>query len=109
MTSDAGELFDELPKMCPGCGMEDGPLEDGPSKLMLLWQYALGSYICLQCNQGYTGWAGCNYPTPEDKARSKPQAVRNIESIAAGEEPNYAPWRSGNTNAMGMGYCPPVP
>jgi hypothetical protein len=116
MTSMAGELFDGLPTQCPGCGADDGPAEDGPSKLMFIWAWQLGIYLCLNCNNNYAIWLGTNWTTELDKDGNsvnaadlhKPKCLQNVEAIRRGGDPDYSQWHSAN-NAMGMGYRPPVP
>jgi hypothetical protein len=85
------DLFDSLPKQCPGCGKFDSPAESGPSKLMLLWQPLLNSYICIDCNRAYTEWLSKDWQ--EDfRERNKPLAVQNVEAIAQGTPPKYDKW-----------------
>lgn len=108
-----GDLFDSLPDQCPGCGVKDTPAEDGPSRLMFIWVWRIDSYLCLTCNGSYSTWIGTNW-APEIiestgldlRATNKPKCVKNVERIAAGEEPDYKSWQF--NNPMGMGYCPPV-
>ena len=99
----AGDLFDNLPEHCPGCGVKDSSDGvDGPSRLMFLWQYMINSYICIDCNRNYTTWAGTNWPHETVKnadgvmvtleENSKPLCLKNIEAIARGDEPKYQSW-----------------
>jgi hypothetical protein len=119
MTSIAGELFDNLPDQCPGCGAADTPAEDGPSKLMFLWVWQLGVYLCNTCNNSYGTWLGTNWTTELDKDGNtvsqadlhKPKCLQNIEAINREADPDYSSWRTGNVmNPMGAGYySPPNP
>jgi transposase-like protein len=122
MTSIAGEIFDSLPDHCPGCGLLDKPIESGPSNLMLIWQWMIDSYICIDCNRNYTAWAGTNWKPEMSKDKNgklvtlaelnKPSCLKNIEAIAKGEKPKYADWindmnRPNHPGMPGMG--PPCP
>jgi hypothetical protein len=94
MENIAGDLFDSLPEQCPGCGKLDSKAEDGPSKLMFLWQPLLSTYLCIDCNRSYTEWFGKNWTgtAAEYRESAKPKAVVNIEKIKAGQEPDYSQW-----------------
>lgn len=104
MTNIAGDLFDDLPKVCPGCGEYDCPAENGPSKLMLFWQWRLSTYLCTSCNRNYTEWIGKQWLDEENIERNKPKCIRNIEAIAKGEPPDYKPWVY--ANPMGTAQQP---
>ena len=116
MTISGGAIFDDLPSQCPGCGAMDSPAENGPSKLMFLWMEHLNSYLCFGCKDNYTKWVSTNWADEIVKSTgldlretNKPKCVRNVEAIAAGEEPQYEKYVQQMNNAMGLGCYPPVP
>jgi hypothetical protein len=92
MENIAGDLFDSLPEQCPGCGKLDSKAEDGPSKLMLLWQPLLSAYLCIDCNRSYTEWLGKNWFDVQYRENAKPKAVKNIERMKNGQKPDYSQW-----------------
>jgi hypothetical protein len=90
MPSDVVDLLDEAPDKCPGCGLADSPLGDGPSRLMCVYQPELEVVWCLNCNIIYSGWLLNSHMFDGiSQYKYRPDCMVNIEKIRNGIEPKY--------------------